>query len=191
MENLLKLLLNEAEQEKKRIQEEAESFKKNLIEKAREEALILIEEAEKELQEEARLEIERVKSNLNLKEQAEILKEKTRWLERVFKEALNRLREFRGNPQYSSILELLLKDVLKENQNYIVSINPRDLPLVEDFQKKEGLNFQIVPDESIESGVVAITPDKKVQIFNTLSNRLEKAWPQMVVEVARLLWEED
>lgn len=191
MENLLKLLYNEAEQEKKRIQEEAESFRKNLIEKAQEEAIILTETTEKELQEKAHLEIERVKSALNLKEQAEILKEKTRWLERVFQEAWNRLSQFPDNPQYSTVLGLLLKEVLEESQNYIVSTNPRDLPLVEDFKKKEGLDFQVVPDESIESGVVAITTDKRVQIFNTLPHRLEKAWPHLVVEVSRLLWEED
>ncbi|MCR4427735.1 MAG: V-type ATP synthase subunit E [Caldiserica bacterium] len=190
MENLLKLLLSEAEQEKKRIQEEAESFRKNLLEKAQEEARSVIEKAEKELEEKGRLEIERAKSAYNLKEQAEILKEKTNWLERVFNEAFDRLKKFRENPRYASILELLLKEVLKDNPDYIISLNPQDLPLVQNFQKKEGIDFKIVQDESVESGVVATTPDKKVQIFNTLPHRLEKAWPHLVVEVARLLWEE-
>ena len=190
MENLLKLLVSEAEQEKKRILEEAESYRLGLIKKAQEEATSLREQAEREIQLKARSEIERAKSALVLKEQAEILKTKSQWLDKVFQEARNRLSLFRNDPNYPAILEHLLSEVLKENEELVLTLNPKDVEIAERVKAKTGTDFSIFSDEAVDPGVLASTADGRIKIFNTLSDRLERAWPHLVVEVARILWEE-
>lgn len=190
MENLLKLLVNEAEQEKKKILEEADSYRQNLIEKAQEEAEKLLAEEERELRSKAQREIERVKSTLALKEQGEVLQAKSQWLEKVYQEARNRLIQMRQDKRYPAILELLLKEVLTENEDLALTFNPEDAEIIQRYLSKTGLNIPTFPDASMGPGILAITKDGKVKICNTLSDRLERAWLNLRVKVAQTLWEE-
>jgi vacuolar-type H+-ATPase subunit E/Vma4 len=190
MESLLKLLLSEAEQEKKKILEEADSYRQNIIKKAQEEAENLLAQAEQELQAKAQLEIERAQSALSLKEQSEMLQVKSQWLERVYQEVRNRLIQMRQDPKYPLILESLLAEVLKENEELVLAVNPKDLEFFEQYRERTGLNVPASSDPAIDLGVLAATKDGKVKIYNTLTDRLERAWLNLRGKVAQILWEE-
>jgi len=48
----------------------------------------------------------------------------------------------------------------------------------------------VVADQGISAGVRAVTKDGKIEIRNTLGDRLERAWPYLIVDISRTLWEE-
>lgn len=190
MENLLKLLQREAEQEKKKILDEAEAYCSALLIKAKEESEGLFAATEKEIQAQARAEMEKAKSAFSLKEQAEILKEKSHWLDKVYDEAMRRLESYRKNPDYQRALRLLFQEVLKESEELTLFVNPADKGLIESWKKEAGKQCPVVADQGISAGVRAVTKDGKIEIRNTFGDRLERAWPYLIVDISRTLWEE-
>lgn len=188
MEELLSLIKEEAEEEKAKILGEANNYRSELIKKAREEASSKLQAFQEKLEAQKRLEIQRTENLWELRRQAEILKAKSLWLENIKKEAMERLKALPSEPYYQDILFKLLEELLPEG-DLILCVNRRDKDILLNKLKELGKNFSIQEDPSIIAGIKGITKDGKIQISNLLEDRLEKGWPQLIVNLASILWE--
>jgi vacuolar-type H+-ATPase subunit E/Vma4 len=185
---LVSFLEQEAQVERDQIMQEADESVRQILEKAK----IKVEKEKADAEQRSSLfrrkELEKAHNVLRLETQTALLREKSLWLDKVWSETSARLTTFRSDPHYSAALEQLLQETLVDRSSIHWRLHPGDIPIAESWLKKNGLQGEIIADPTIDAGVLALAEKGRVEIANTPQDRLNKAWLQLLAEIARQLW---
>ncbi len=188
---LTSLLREEAEQEKSRILHEAREEADALLGRVNEETGAQLKKAEQEVALWMKKEKEKIRNSLNLQLSSSLLKEKSVWIQKVFAETREKLEGYRLSPDYQVIMELLLEEVLSGKPaagETLILVHPEDQDLLKNLLKRKKIEAKIRTDPSIKVGLKLITEEGKVEISNTLPDRLSRAEPRLVVKLRKILW---
>ena len=188
----------------KAILEKARSEAEAILEKARKDAEEIINKAKlkrkSEYEREASKIIEAAKRKARaivvqaiLKTRKEITKTKYEIIESIVKEAKEILKK-RNFDVEKSLRTLLLETIqVIPSGKVIVYANPVDVKIVEKIIKKEGLGNrveEVIADENISGGVVAVSVDGKFKIDNSYDSRLEMVLSRLMPNLSRELFGE-
>ncbi|MBI3398500.1 MAG: hypothetical protein HY026_04625 [Deltaproteobacteria bacterium] len=121
------------------------------------------------------------------------LKERQLAIARVFEKASDRLKGLCASKDYSKIFERLLKEAVDKWRIYmkgekgVIMAPKEDMPFLKGFHDA---HYEIAAEESnaMSAGVVIISKDKRYKMENTLHSRLEKARPELVALIDRMLF---
>jgi vacuolar-type H+-ATPase subunit E/Vma4 len=182
---LISLLEEEAAIEQGRILQEAQSYAERAVQAAQEEADNAFAKERSHWQHWSEIEQEKLRKKLDLKIQSGLLKERATWLEKVRLSASEKLVSFRSDPRYPGVLVRLLTELQDDQQNLTITLHPQDQHLLPGLKAEE-----LIFDEHLAPGIVGTTSDGKIEIRNTLPDRLEKAWPMLLGATAARLWKE-
>jgi len=195
-------------------------FLKALEDDTRRECAVMLENAQKEAEdiiktateEQERLNRERIKkavadsetkrigmlANAKLHANEVVLKERQLAVNRVFEIVSDRFKELHMAKEYPKILEGLLKeahagfkDMISLDKEYVVLVSKQDVPLLKGFNHAP--HYEIVADETgnVSTGVFIMSKDKRYKVVNTLDSRLEKARPELVAIIDRVLFKDN
>jgi len=192
---LIRLLEGEAAVEQQRILEEARSYAQETVQAARHLAEKALAEADLRWQHWSEAEMEKSKKTQALKGQTQILEEKTRWLQVALTKAKETLADFRQDARYPEVFLRLARDFDEEGRtgapqsqhsedSWVFTVHPLDQKLL-----GSDLGRRVIQDETLPPGLLAKTTDGKIEVRDTLPDRLEKAWPLLVGKAAELLWD--
>lgn len=189
---------------------------KALEEDTRRECAVMLESAQKEAEaivktateEQERLSRERFKkagadveserirmlTNAKLHTNEVILKERQLAINRVFERVSDRFKELRMDKEYPKILEGLLKEALAgwmssgKEAVVIVMASKQDMPLLKGFN--HAASCEVVADETgnVSTDVVIMSKDRRHKLINTLDSRLQKARPELVSMIDRMIF---
>jgi V/A-type H+-transporting ATPase subunit E len=110
-------------------------------------------------------------------------------MEEVRQRALKALQDLRAQPNYSEVLQRLAEEALKGvTKAEAVVVHPEDRGYLEAWVKERGLELRT--DPRISLGVRVMAAGGRIQVQNTLTERLERAWEALSATVAREIWGE-
>ena len=193
---LIRLLEGEAAVEQQRILEEARSYALETVQAARQKAEKALSEAGVRWQHWSQAEMEKSNKTQALKRQIQILEEKTRWLQVALAKTKETLADFRQDARYPEVFLRLVRDFDEESRtgvrrsqqsqdSWVLTVHPLDLKLLEG-----DLGRRVIQDKTLPPGLLAQTADGKIEVRDTLTDRLEKGWPILMGKAAELLWKE-
>jgi len=193
---LIRLLEGEAAVEQQRILEEARSYAKETVQAARHLAEKALAEADLYWQHWSEAEMEKSKKTQALKGQTQILEEKTRWLQVALAKTKETLADFRQDARYPEVFLRLARDFDEggrteaqrsqsqgDQDSWVFTVHPLDQKLL-----GSDLGRKVIQDETLPPGLLAKTADGRIEVRDTLPDRLEKAWPLLMGKAAELLW---
>lgn len=177
LEDILRAIEREAEEERSRIQADAQQEIDALIDRAREEATRIEEDVRRDGEKRDRADAERVL----LRARAEALRRLRGSREAVYAQALERARSrlasIRATPAYLPMFRAMQEEALSAmREAEVVQVDPRDAALAEGLLPGSSLRLCIRPDIETWGGVVVRTQDGR-GVRNTLEERLERAEP--------------
>lgn len=177
----------------------------DILERARIEVEATIKGAAEEVEKMRVRELEKIKASMQSKRMAMLararlhareilLKERLGTSARVLDEAWSRLQKIRGDIGYPDLLERLFREAINKwriheiGQKAVVILSREDIPLLKTFVSDA--EYEIIPDETgnMAPGVIIMSKDGKCRIINTLLSRFEKARPEMIVIIDRILF---
>ena len=188
MEDLKSEIYRLAEEEAKRIVDNAKEERKRILSQAEEKTKQVID---KKVQETNRKLVEKERIELALariEARKKVLNIKFKYLDDVFKETENRLREVsdRKPSSYGDILVNYIVEAVNnlEGKKLLVQVNKRDQQIIDDVidmakksLKKSGKNVELktapLPIDTT-GGVIVYTEDMKQYYVNTFESRLAK-----------------
>lgn len=189
LEQILRVLEEEAGKEREEILSQAKQRANKLMEQARAEA--------KQIEDR---EIERVTSALQ-GEQAKIInaaklhvkketvRTKEELIEKAFLKVAEQLKEFRKSEDYPLVFKKLLEEAVANiDGKILVAVDRQDLKLARETLEKMGADYKLEPALRSLGGVKATTADGRVTLVNTLDSRLEKARQLLKPEVTKILF---
>lgn len=97
--------------------------------------------------------------------------------ERLYQIALSVLRNLRGE-KYKDVFASLVRE-LPPCEWEVVRVNPEDTGIAKEYF----YGSEILPDNSITSGLEVMTQDGKVRVLNTFEKRLERVWMEIFPEI--------
>lgn len=101
---------------------------------------------------------------------------KHRAVERATAVARQMLSELRSDPaRYSPVLESLILEAVGSIENPLVEVAPRDVELAEEILRKNGIKGEVHPSSIVDAGTVVRDPARGFSVYNTFSERVEKA----------------
>ncbi|MEM3421329.1 MAG: V-type ATP synthase subunit E family protein [Candidatus Hadarchaeum sp.] len=130
----------------------------------------------------------------------ELLREKEQIIQRVFKEAEEKLRKHALTPEYKEDLARMIVDACRQlgSNDIIIRVNQRDLETLKSLKNTivrelnaGNRNINISLGEPIETtgGVKVATADGKIEIDQTFEGIIQRLTDVLRVRVAKLLFE--
>lgn len=180
----------------------------DILEKARIEVEAIINGTAEDIEKMRDRELEKIKASMQSKRLAMLakarlyareilLKERQGAVDRVLDEALSRLKGIRGDRDYPDILERLFKEAMDKwrihgiNQKAVVLLPKEDVPLLKTFVSDAECEMTSDETGNMAPGVMMISEDGKYRIINTLLSRFEKARPEIISIIDRILFHEE
>lgn len=170
---------SEAEEEVKRIMAEAE----NEASRTRRQRLKKIEDA-------LRSEATAMIYSATLKAKKEVNQAREQAVENVFRIAQERISRLSKEDSYPDIFKALLDECIELIDGEIVfQVRPEDRLLLERLLAEGDIQYRIsdVPLES-SGGLIAMSADGSVAVYNTFERRLEKAKKRLRLEISNILF---
>ncbi|MDQ7828803.1 MAG: V-type ATP synthase subunit E family protein [Armatimonadota bacterium] len=187
---LIALLEREAAAERERVlaaaRAEADEIRRAAEAEAREE----LERQREAVEAEVRTARVRAQSTARLQAQALVLAAKDEALNAVFSRAAEALEAVvRDRARYARVLDHLVAEGLNDFPDpVVVEAHPDDLEPVRAAVARLRADTEVRPAPDVRAGVRLRAPDGRYVVLNTLPQRLERARPALLAEVARVLW---
>ncbi len=187
---LIKAVEEEGRRERERILREAKKRAEQILEKARKEALktrdTLIEKARRELKERENEAVNRARAEAR----KILLSAKLEILDEVFREAIERIRAL-PEDQYRAVIRGLFGELERDWQASGMKEEPVVYVSAEDTRFLRDVKYRVVPAEGLVAGVVFESRDKRYRAENSLSGRLERLRPELLVSLKHILFKEN
>lgn len=180
------------------LQEEVLAEIQQLLSQAEEEAAKIVAEAEEKAQAqlaaqkrklEARkaAELHRAASAAELAVTTARVEAKGEVISEIYRKVQARLEALPASPEYPTLLERLAAEaVAAVGKAEAIVVHPDDLPRIKGWAEGKGL--EVMSDETVRLGVVAVAKGGKTRVANTLPDRLERAWEVLSAKVSQVLW---
>lgn len=192
IEDILQALDDECRAECQEIFRRAEQEAKQIIEKAQAEAESIRQARLAKVKAEAQSEAVSLLYSARLKSKNEVIRAKEKVVEEVLAEAVRRLEGLRSRADYREILEGLIDEGLtRVSGKVVVRVDPADRELAEQIMRGKGLDFEVRPDIKTLGGAVITDAAERVEIINTLEERLNRAREKLRMQVSGILFGEE
>jgi vacuolar-type H+-ATPase subunit E/Vma4 len=187
LEDILRAIEREADEELTRTLADAEREIDAITDRVRGDAARAQEEVRRDRRERDRVDVERIL----LRARADAGRSMREGREGVYAGALERARSclaaIRRSPTYSQVFRSLLDESLANLADAeVVQVDPRDVAIAEQVRSQRSLKLCIAPDIETWGGVVVRTADGRA-VRNTLEERLERADPFLRPVVASIV----
>ncbi len=173
MKELKRFIKAKIEEKIKDIRLDGEKVKKRLMNEFEEDKKRLEKEAKKQV--ESMLKLEEIKrvSKVQMTNLDRVLRKR----EEIFEKILKGLKREISYINWEEVLPNLLKEAIDRfgEKEGIIKVNKNLKNLIEKEIKKKGLNFKIVQENGMEEGVIVESVDSRIRVYNTFSTRLERA----------------
>jgi vacuolar-type H+-ATPase subunit E/Vma4 len=202
--NFVSHIEKETKSEIEEIQHKAESEAKQIVEESKKKAQTIIEEQKHKITQEKLTKERSELAILRMKQNTELVKTKSEWLDRAFDEAKKKLLEVLKNtnsPTYKKFLSDLVvegivnmkgsKFIIQSNQktNDILKKNSTTITKSASKAKGENIDLKFEQKPDIRIGVIIQSDDKHQYYNNTLEARLTATRESFGGDVYTLLFE--
>jgi vacuolar-type H+-ATPase subunit E/Vma4 len=189
IEDILQALDDQCRQECQEIFSRAESEAKQIIEKAQVEAEGIRQARLGKVRAEAESETTSMLYSARLKSKNAIIRAKEEIAERALMDAEGHLSDLRSQQDYPVILEGLIQEGLTRiSGKVILRVDPTDRELADSIMRKLGPEYELFADIETIGGAVVSDADGRVQIINTVEERLNRAREKLRMEVSGILF---
>ncbi len=111
----------------------------------------------------------------------------------LFQQMINKVKQrLAGLPEkseYASVLKKLVQESTADFPECVrIRVNNRDASLTKRILSELKLNLEVEPTNDFSAGVVALSADGRMSIWNTPELRLEKVIPLVSPQVAKILY---
>jgi len=187
LDDIKKAILAEAEKEAKKIEQEGEQ-KIGLVNN---DWLKKIEARKKDLiassQRKANQKVQQTQFKLQAQAQTEILDQKQKDIDKVYKITLDKLAEI-DDDQYVELMEKLIKQ-LPAGEGSLISVNDKD-SLLKKALRQSSQKYDVLTETTSGNGGF-IFRSKEVEIDNTFATLVRNAKEQTILEVSSLLFNQE
>jgi vacuolar-type H+-ATPase subunit E/Vma4 len=112
--------------------------------------------------------------------------------EKVLAQAEKGLQNLRSRPDYAEILEGYITEGLSRLTGKIVChVDPADKKLADSILRRQDVDYEVVTDLSCIGGCIISDPEGRVNIINTVEERLNRAREKLRMNVSGILFEEE
>ncbi len=192
IEDILQALDDQCRQECQEIFNRAEQEAKEIIEKAQAEAESIREARLEKIKADARSEAISMLYSARLKSKNEVIRAKEEIAEEALAEAEKRLRDLRAREDYPAILEgLIAEGLARVSGKVVLHVDPSDRELADSIARKLGLDYELLTDIETIGGAVISDPGGRIQIVNTVEERLNRAREKLRMQVSDILFGEE
>ena len=186
--SLAEILEQEVQGEIAAIQEQAAQKAAAIVAQAHERAAALTESRTRLLANEKTAALTRARSAANLDTNAQQLNAANTLQSRAFVEAEAQLKAIPQHPEYLGILGKLLQEAHAALPTAdVIEANPAEVNVVRQVAQSLGLQTEVRPNDSVQTGVRLVGAGGKTSIQNTLLGRLQAGRETLSAQVSRLL----
>jgi len=192
IEDILQALDDECRAECQEIFRRAEQEAKQIIERAQAEAEAIRQARLAKVKADAQSEAVSMLYSARLRSKNEVIRAKEKVVEEVLAEAVRRLQDLRSRGDYREVLEGLIDEGLaRVSGKTVVHVDPADKELADEIMRGKGLDFEVRPDIKTLGGAVITDAAERVQIINTVEERLNRAREKLRMQVSGILFGEE
>ncbi len=114
---------------------------------------------------------------------------KQEFFQQAFKLSRKKLSELPQKPEYSRVLEKLIQEATAHFPECTrIKVNPRDASLAKKTLSELKLKLAIESTQDLSAGVIALSADGRMSIYNTLESRLDRLISLISPQVANILY---
>lgn len=176
-DNFLNAIKKYSEMERQQIREEIASQKEEVLSKAEEKGRADADRFTKKQLSEAKAQIAGEYAVKNLEAQGALYKTRVQMVEKVFKKAEERLREYTSTPEYEARLVTYAREISEifSDNECVIYLNKNDLKYSDKIKAVFKGNVQVEADVAIHlGGVKGFCQGMKLVADNTLDSKLEE-----------------
>jgi V/A-type H+-transporting ATPase subunit E len=192
-ERIIRRILEEAESEKKQIENEADNSIALLLAEGRAKAEEKYSEIMDSAKKEREMAVNRILAQARLKARETVRSARDDIISLCFDRAEDEILQIRHSERYPSVLEFLIENGIRElgEKRVILDICPEDRGIIQEmipeFEKK-GYHIVVSPDPVVSEGGLIIRSDtRSVHVNNTFEARLQRYRKEILYEVAEIL----
>jgi vacuolar-type H+-ATPase subunit E/Vma4 len=192
IEDILQALDDQCREECQEIFARAEQEAKQILERSKEDAEAVRQARLAKAKAEAQSETTSMLYSARLKSKNAVISAKESVAERALAEAEEGLQDLRSRSDYAAILEGLITEGLSRVTGKIVChVDPTDKKLADSILRKQGVDYEIVADLECIGGCIISDTEGRVNIINTVEERLNRAREKLRMNVSGILFEEE
>ncbi|OFW59008.1 MAG: hypothetical protein A2W01_09875 [Candidatus Solincola sediminis] len=192
IEDILQALDDQCREECQEIFARAEQEAKQILERAKGEAEAIRQARMAKVRAEAQSETTSMLYSARLKSKNAVISVKEIVAERAMAEAEKELENLRSRPNYEAVLEGLIKEGLARLGGKVVChLDPADKELADSILRKQGVDYEVLTDVECLGGAVVSNTEGRVNIINTVEERLNRAREKLRMNVSGILFEEE
>jgi V/A-type H+-transporting ATPase subunit E len=192
IEDILQALDDQCREECQEIFNRAEQEAKQILERSNEEAEAIRKARLAKVRAEAQSETTSILYSARLKSKNAIISAKESVAEKVLAQAEKGLQNLRSRPDYAEILEGYITEGLSRLTGKIVChVDPADKKLADSILRRQDVDYEVVTDLSCIGGCIISDPEGRVNIINTVEERLNRAREKLRMNVSGILFEEE
>lgn len=189
IEDILQALDDQCRQECQEIFNRAEVEAKQIIERAHVEAEAIRQARLAKVKAEAESETTSMLYSARLKSKNAIIRAKEELADRALTEAEGRLGGLRSRPDYAAVMEGLIREGLSRiSGRVVVHVDPADRETADSIMRGLGMDYELLADIETIGGAVVSDAEGRVQIVNTVEERLNRAREKLRMEVSGILF---
>ncbi len=185
---LLQVIEAEAEAERQRVLDEARQQAAEIVKAAEAQAAGLQARFEQSCREQERAARLKAESAANLEASALLLSTKSRVLDAVFAQAQEKLHALSAADYRRALKSLIAEAAASYEGGCVVRVRPDDLKAAQQIIKDLKLNAAAEADQSVPDGVVASDAAGRMMVNNRFTDRIGRARPALLSELAQILW---
>jgi vacuolar-type H+-ATPase subunit E/Vma4 len=192
IEDILQALDDQCREECQEIFARAEQEAKQILERSKEEAEAIRKARLAKVRAEAQSEITSMLYSARLKSKNAVIGVKESVAEKALADAEQGLQDLRSRSDYAEILEGLITEGLSRVTGKIVChVDPADKKLADSILRRQDVDYEIVTDLACIGGCIISNPEGRVNIINTVEERLNRAREKLRMNVSEILFEEE
>jgi len=192
IEDILQALDDQCREECQEIFNRAQQEAKQILDKSRVEAEGIRQARLGKVKAEAESETTSLLYSARLKSKNSIIHAKEEIAEKALTEVEQRLQGLRSRQDYPAILEGLIHEGLSRvSGKVMVHVDPADRGLAESLLGKQEFDYELVTDIQAIGGAVVTDLEGRVQIINTVEERLNRAREKLRMNVSGILFEDE
>ncbi|HTY08099.1 MAG TPA: V-type ATP synthase subunit E [Candidatus Edwardsbacteria bacterium] len=185
---LLQIIEAEAEAERQRVLAAARQQADDIVKAAEAEAAAARAQFEQGCRDQEKAARLKAESAANLKTSALLLATKSATLDTVFARAGEQLGALKGAAYQQSLQALIAEAAAGFEGRFTVRVRPDDLKAAQQIIKDLKLEAVAEADRAVPDGIVASDAAGRMMVCNRFADRIGRARPSLLSELARILW---
>ena len=178
----------EAEAERQRVLAAARQQADDIVKAAEAEAVAARAQFEQNCRDQEKAARLKAESAANLKTSALVLAAKSQVLDAVFARAQEKLRGLKSAEYHQALKALIAEAAAGFDGGFTVRVRQDDLKAAQQIIKELKLGAVAEADRAVPDGVIASDAAGRTMVCNRFGDRLDRARPSLLSELAQILW---